>query len=93
MTCSVAKNRYIYFHLHSSINDSKIYLNQQKIIDYFDKHIQDYCIPEGYRESVKEMIAQKNQDQLSANKDEEKRLKRKIAKIESHIKGLTNMRI
>jgi hypothetical protein len=93
MTCSIAKKRYIYFHPHSRVNKEKIYINQQEIIEHFDKIIHLYCIPKELQEPIKENIKQRINEELQNVKKQEEILKRKITNLDTDIDKLTTMRM
>jgi hypothetical protein len=57
MTCSTIKNKFTYFHLHAKVKTpekSQFWYNQENMIKHFDKNIYLYCIPEKYKDKVRD---------------------------------------
>lgn len=50
LTVSLIKKKFVYFHKHSDKKWEKIWINQNKIIEYFDKNIELYKMPDKYKE-------------------------------------------
>lgn len=91
MTVSLIKKKYIYFHLHWDKKQS-LWLNQKEIIKVFDENLHFYCIPEDFKDEVKEWLKEFHLNEIDENEKTRKWFESKIKKLQNEKTSLIKMR-
>lgn len=93
LTASLAKKKYIYFHIHGESKlKERMWINQNIILDYFNRNIGMYSIPENLKEVILKWFKWFFDLKLNDVEKERKILNKKISDLKKKKKALLELR-